>query len=121
MLFESLNPFNIFLTLFRILYVQDGLHGESRPLLDPNTLSADGTVAINAAAPSRDGEIYAYGLSSKGSDWVTIHFKNVSSGEDFPEVLQDTKWPSIEWTVTNTGIFYNVTFNIFSETLSKDF
>jgi protease II len=91
-----------------VLYVQDGLKGEPRLLLDPNTLSADGTVAISAAEPSRDGEIYAYGLSSKGSDWVTLHVKNVSTGKDFPEVLLHTKWPGIEWTADNAGFFYNV-------------
>ena len=39
-------------------------------LLDPNTLSADGTVAINSYTVSEDGELLAYSLATSGSDWV---------------------------------------------------
>lgn len=41
-------------------------------LLDPNTLSDDGTVALKDAVFSDNGELLAYSLSSGGSDWSTI-------------------------------------------------
>jgi prolyl oligopeptidase len=44
-----------------VLYVQDGIHGTSRVLLDPNTLSADGTVALTGIEASQDGRLLAYG------------------------------------------------------------
>ena len=59
------------------MYVQDTLESESRVFLDPNKLSEDGTIAISGSAFSEDGEIYAYGLSNSGSDWISIHFKKV--------------------------------------------
>src|SRR5260221_3434473 len=46
-----------------ILYVRDAPDAEPRVLIDPNTLSADGTTALTAYAVSPDGARVAYALS----------------------------------------------------------
>ena len=51
-----------------VLYVSEGLGGEPRQLLDPNTMSKDGTVAMAGWSPSEKGNLLAYGLASAGSD-----------------------------------------------------
>ena len=48
------------------LYSQGSLEGERRVLIDPNTLSEDGTVALGGAAFSEDGTLYGAGRSKQG-------------------------------------------------------
>jgi len=55
-----------------VLYGQDSLTAEPVVLLDPNSLSDDGTVALKDAVFSDNGQLMAYSLSSGGSDWSTI-------------------------------------------------
>lgn len=61
--------------------MQDSLQDEAKVFLDPNTFSEDGTVALSGTAFSEDGKTFAYGLSTSGSDWIEIKFKNVENGK----------------------------------------
>ena len=45
------------------------MEGKPEVLLDPNTLSADGTSALTGVDFAKDGKKLAYGISKKGSDW----------------------------------------------------
>src|SRR5947207_14519426 len=51
-----------------VLYVQEGAHGTRRVLIDPNTMSDNGPVALTALAINDAGTGAAYGLSASGSD-----------------------------------------------------
>ncbi len=77
-----------------VLYVQKGLEGTPRVLLDPNQLSPDGTVRLMAGEASRDGRYFAYYLSSGGSDWLDGHVLEIETGS----VLEDhLKWLKVTW------------------------
>lgn len=89
-----------------VMYKQNSLKSEPQEFLDPNSLSSDGTVALVRRAFSFDGNLLAYGLSSSGSDWFTIHIRDVKTGQDLPDKLEKAKFSGIEWTKDNKGFFY---------------
>lgn len=72
--------------------MQDSLEGKPEVLLDPNTLSDDGTVALSEYAVSEDGKYLAYGTSSSGSDWVTIKVIKIDDKTTEPDVVSWVKF-----------------------------
>ena len=80
-----------------VLYTQDSLDAPARVLLDPNTWSKDGTVALAATSFSDDGKYLAYSAAEGGSDWNTWRILEIDSGRllpDEPEALVATSSPS---------------------------
>ncbi|KAL0438341.1 UNVERIFIED_CONTAM: Prolyl endopeptidase [Sesamum latifolium] len=90
-----------------VLYVQDSLDGKPEVLLDPNTLSDDGTVALSAYAVSEDAKYLAYGTSSSGSDWVTIKVLRIADKITEPDTISWVKFSGISWTHDSKGFFYS--------------
>jgi prolyl oligopeptidase len=90
-----------------VLYVQDSLDGEARMLLDPNTLSKDGTVALAGFVVSEDGKYAAYGVAEAGSDWNTWKVLDVATGKNLSDELKWIKFSSASWTHDGKGFFYS--------------
>ncbi|MGH9595918.1 MAG: S9 family peptidase, partial [Edaphobacter sp.] len=89
-----------------VLYWQEGLDGEPKVLLDPNTFSADGTVAISGISITDDGLLAAYSIADAGSDWMKWHVRNVTTGEDLPDVVEWSKFSGASWLKDGSGFFY---------------
>jgi len=90
-----------------VLLVQDGKSAAPRVLLDPNTLSADGTVALSGTEASDDGHYLAYAISTSGSDWQELHVRDVNTGRDLADTVKWVKFSGISWTHDNKGFFYS--------------
>ena len=90
-----------------VLYVMESLKAEPRILLDPNSLSADGTVALTRYAISKDGNWLAYAISASGSDWLTWRIRNVETGRDLDEVIEWSKFSNAAWLPDNAGFYYS--------------
>ncbi len=89
-----------------VLYVAESLDASPRVLLDPNTLSPDGTIALAEFLPSPDGRVVAYSLSDGGTDWRTWHFRDVATGKDLPDVLRFMKFTPVAWTADSKSVYY---------------
>lgn len=90
-----------------VLLVADSLTTEPRVLLDPNTLSADGTVALAGRAITDDGKLMAYGTAASGSDWTEWHVRDVATGNDLPDLIKWVKFSDASWTKDDKGFFYS--------------
>ena len=89
-----------------VLWVQDTPGAAPRVLLDPNALSADGTVALSGVEVSPDGTLLAYGTSASGSDWQEWHVRDIASGRERADTLRWIKFSGVAWTKDGAGFYY---------------
>lgn len=90
-----------------VLYKADGLEGEPKLLLDPNTWSEDGTISLAGAVPSDDGRHLAYGVRTAGTDWSEWKVRGVTSGEELKDHLRWIKFSGASWAKDSSGFYYS--------------
>ncbi len=88
-----------------VLYTATSLDQPGTVLLDPNTMSDDGTVAISTISPSRNGKYLAYAISEAGSDWQRIRVLDIATGQHLDDDIRWVKFSAISW--FNDGFFYS--------------
>jgi prolyl oligopeptidase len=88
-----------------VLMIRDGIQGTPKPLLDPNTLSTDGTIALSSIGISKDGKYLAYATSKAGSDWEDIHIMEIESRKLLADHLLWVKFSGISW--QKNGFYYS--------------
>ncbi|WP_285606825.1 prolyl oligopeptidase family serine peptidase [Geothrix edaphica] len=90
-----------------VLFVTEDPKAQGRVLLDPNTLSKDGTVALSGASFTEDGRLMAYSVSVAGSDWQTWKVRDVATGKDLPDEIRWSKASGASWLKDGSGFFYS--------------
>ena len=90
-----------------VLYTVKKLTDEPRLLLDPNTLSTDGTVALAGTSISPNGKYLAYATSASGSDWNEWKVRDIETGKDLTDHIKWAKFSGASWTKDNKGFFYS--------------
>jgi prolyl oligopeptidase len=90
-----------------VLHVTESLAAEARVLLDPNTLSKDGTTSLTEAAPSEDGKWLVYGVSKAGSDWQEFRVKDIATGKDTGDLIEWVKFSGASWAKDSSGFYYS--------------
>ncbi len=90
-----------------VLYMQKSLDGAATIVLDPNTLSTDGTVALSGTTYTEDGTMMAYAVSASGSDWQDVRVRDIDTGQDNGDVLKWCRFSGIGWKKDKSGFWYN--------------
>jgi prolyl oligopeptidase len=75
-------------------------------VLDPNTFSKDGTVAVGAFVPSEDARYVAYAVADGGSDWHTWRVRDLATMKDLPDFLRWSKFSGVAWLHDSSGFYY---------------
>jgi len=88
-----------------VYYIQTGVNGTPQVFLDPNKFSTDGTSTLSAFSLSTNGQYLAYGTSTGGSDWVTIHVMEVGSRKLLADELSWLKVSGVSW--QGDGFYYS--------------
>ena len=87
------------------LYRVQSLNDEPELFLDPNTLSEDGTVALNGIEMSNDGKYTAYIISRSGSDWNEIYLMDTETKELLDDHIKWAKFTGANW--DGDGFYYS--------------
>ncbi|MHB8951388.1 MAG: prolyl oligopeptidase family serine peptidase [Pirellulaceae bacterium] len=90
-----------------VLFTMESLTSEPRVLIDPNTWSPDGTVALSGLALSDNGKYLAYGIQDGGSDWRTWKIMEIEANRILDEELKWVKFSGLSWTKDGSGVFYS--------------
>jgi prolyl oligopeptidase len=90
-----------------VLYMQDSLDAKPVLVLDPNTWSEKGTIALSGSAVSPDGKYLAYSKSEAGSDWQTWYALDLATLKPLPDEIKWTKFTEAAWTKDGRGFFYS--------------
>ena len=88
-----------------VYYIQKGVNGKPEVFLDPNSFSKDGTTTLSAFSLSKDGKYLAYGVSSGGSDFVTISVMEVETRKKLADEIKWMKASGLSW--QGDGFYYS--------------
>ncbi len=90
-----------------LFWREDKPGAKEQVLLDPNTLSEDGTIALSSYSVSEDGKYLAYGISHSGSDWQEWKVREIETGKDTGDHLKHIKFSGARWSPDHRGLLYS--------------
>ena len=86
--------------------VEDHRDAPAHVLIDPNTASRDGVLAILDQLPSPDGRYLAYTVAVQGSSWRSVRVRDTRTNQDLDETIQGLNRAPLAWTGDARGFFY---------------
>jgi prolyl oligopeptidase len=90
-----------------VLFKTKSLGADPEVLIDPNTLSKEGTVALGGVSFTQDGRYMAYSLAASGSDWLEWRVRDVAASTDLPDLVKWSKFSGASWLKDGSGFYYS--------------
>ena len=91
-----------------VYYYRDGYDGDEKLLIDPHGLSEDNRTSVSLMEVSEDGRLFAYGIRRGGEDEVELHWRDVETGEELPDILPRKRYSAVSILPDDTGFYYSV-------------
>ena len=88
-----------------VYYIQEGLNGKPEVLLDPNTLSTDGTVSAQLLSESSDNKYIGVNIQRSGSDWSQFKVMDIKTKTFIKDSIEWVKFSGMNW--YKDGFFYS--------------
>jgi len=88
-----------------IYYIQENIQEKAEILIDPNTMSEDGTVSVTLNTSSKDNKYLSFLQSQSGSDWQELKVINLETKETLKDVIKWVKFTYVSW--LKDGFFYS--------------
>ncbi|HVS46760.1 MAG TPA: prolyl oligopeptidase family serine peptidase [Verrucomicrobiae bacterium] len=89
-----------------VLYTMVGAHGKPYVLIDPNTFSKDGTIALSDTSVSWNAGYMAYATQTAGSDWQNWRVRDLATNRDLSDNLVWAKFSTAAWFTDNKSFLY---------------
>jgi prolyl oligopeptidase len=86
--------------------LREGRDGDDQVLIDPHTLSPDGSQTVNLLDVSKDGTLLVYGIRQGGEDEISVHLFDVAARKDLPDRLPRARYFGISLTPDKRELFY---------------
>jgi prolyl oligopeptidase len=89
-----------------VLYTQSGLTDAPKVVIDPNSWSKDGTIALGELEVSPDGRYAAYSIQDGGTDWRIWRVLEIATGKLLDDKVQWVKFSDASWRADSSGFYY---------------
>ncbi|KRX54349.1 Prolyl endopeptidase, partial [Trichinella sp. T9] len=97
------------------LYITNDWKVPGKLFTDVNENDTEFTTSMKMFSASKDGTLLAFGVTQKGSDWTTVKFRKIPSGELLDDKLENLRYTSLVWSSDAKGIFYTTFANSVAE------
>lgn len=88
-------------------YSRRSLDDAATLVMDPNTMSADGSVQLASLVPSPDGKLLAYTTAEGGADWQVVRVRDLATGKDLGDEVRWMRFSGLSWTKDGKGFYYS--------------